>query len=92
MFNEAYDTNPPKNTHQRENATMHDVFKKVNVPLTSDKVCNVPRLVDVNRTEMHGGDINSISRLSNHGIADKLNSSHMTQVPERMMHCNSGLL
>ena len=77
---------PLKHTHQRDNDVMHDVFKKVNVPLPSDKVCDFPRSVGVNRAEMHGGNVNNISRLSNYNIADKLNSSCITQVPEQMVH------
>ena len=69
---------------------MHNVFQKANVPLPSDKFCNFPRAVGVNRTEMHGSNINNISRLLNFEIAEKLNSSCMTQVPERIIHCNSG--
>ena len=69
---------------------MRSVLKKANVPLPSDKVYNFPRSVGVNRKEMHGGNINNISIMSDHDIADKLNSSHMTQVLERTTHCNSG--
>ena len=90
MFDMAYDKNPPTNTYQRDNNIMHEVFEKANVPLPRDKACNYPRSVGMNRAEMHGVSINNISRLSKHDINDKLNSSYMTQVPDKTMHANSG--
>ena len=69
---------------------MHVVFEKANVPLPREKACNYPRSVGMNRAEMHGVSVNNISRLSKHYTNDKLNSSCMTQVPDKTMHANSG--
>ena len=89
-FTLAFDKNPPKDLCQRDNKIIKDICKIAGITLPKDKVTNYGRSAGMNRAESHGVSINQISRMSKHDINDKLNSSYMTQAPEKTMLGNSG--
>ena len=57
--------------------------------MPTDKKLNYSRAAGMNRSESLGATTSTINRMSRHNQTDKIDMSHMTQAPEKIMHAGS---